>query len=203
MSGGPRTLVVGDVHGCASELSDLIERASATRVVLVGDLFTKGPDPLGVWELIEAHAAEAVLGNHDVVVLKAREGRPWSVLPREAFRWLKRRPLVLGEDGWTVVHAGLHPTAGVLGTTRKMALNMRRWPMGGRGEGSSRSFWWERYDGPGLVVYGHDARRGLVDRRPVTLGLDTGCVYGGALTGYLVEADELVQVSARRVYRPV
>ncbi|MBK8181055.1 MAG: hypothetical protein IPK67_19650 [Planctomycetes bacterium] len=29
--------------------------------------------------------------------------------------------------------------------------------------------------------------RGLVDRRPHSLGLDTGCVYGGQLTGFLVE----------------
>lgn len=196
-------MVVGDVHGCAQELADLISLAAPTRVVLVGDLFTKGPDPLGVWELIVANGAEAVLGNHDVAVLKDRLGGPWAALPRPAFRWLKKRPLVIGEDGWMVVHAGLHPTAGALGTTRKMALYMRRWPMAAGQEGPPRAFWWERYDGPGLVIYGHDARRGLMDRRPVTLGIDTGCVYGGSLTGYLVEADELVQVTARRVYRAV
>ena len=52
-------------------------------------------------------------------------------------------------------------------------------------------------------MYGHDAARGLQDHRPHTLGLDTGCVYGGALTGYLVEADRLVRVAAQETYRPV
>jgi hypothetical protein len=50
------------------------------------------------------------------------------------------------------------------------------------------------------VLHGHDARRGLIDRRPWTLGLDTGCVYGGALTGYLLEEDRLLQVPARRMH---
>jgi diadenosine tetraphosphatase ApaH/serine/threonine PP2A family protein phosphatase len=54
-----------------------------------------------------------------------------------------------------------------------------------------------------LVVYGHDAVRGLVDHRPRTLGIDTGCVYGRQLTGYLLEADQLISADAQRVYRPV
>ncbi len=47
-----RTLFVGDVHGCADELDKLLRKARPTRVVLLGDLFTKGPDPRGVWSLI-------------------------------------------------------------------------------------------------------------------------------------------------------
>ena len=51
-----------------------------------------------------------------------------------------------------------------------------------------------------MVIYGHDARRGLVDRRPHTLGLDTGCVYGGCLTGFVIESGEILQVNAARSY---
>lgn len=61
--------IVGDVHGCAKELSDLIkkakERTSEFQLVLVGDLFTKGPDPVGVFELIQEHKALCIKGNHD------------------------------------------------------------------------------------------------------------------------------------------
>ena len=64
-------------------------------------------------------------------------------------------------------------------------------------------FWWRQYTGDDLVIYGHDALRGLQDYRPRTLGLDTGCVYGGRLTGYLLESDQLLAVDARAVYRPV
>jgi bis(5'-nucleosyl)-tetraphosphatase (symmetrical) len=61
--------IVGDIHGCAKEFSDLIkkakERISRFQLVLVGDLFTKGPDPVGVYELIQEHKAICIKGNHD------------------------------------------------------------------------------------------------------------------------------------------
>lgn len=61
--------IVGDVHGCAQELSDLIRLAKKHidkfQLVLVGDLFTKGPDPVGVYEQIHDHKALCIKGNHD------------------------------------------------------------------------------------------------------------------------------------------
>ncbi|MBX9702999.1 MAG: metallophosphoesterase [Silvanigrellaceae bacterium] len=61
--------IVGDVHGCAQELSELITLAKnqigAFQLILVGDLFTKGPDPVGVFELIQEHKALCIKGNHD------------------------------------------------------------------------------------------------------------------------------------------
>ena len=110
-----RTLFVGDVHACPAELEQLIEVAQAQRVVLVGDLFTKGPDPRGVWELIQEHRIEAVRGNHDQRVID----RPELVdLPRKARAWLARLPFFLVEPGLVVVHGGLHPLHGVAGTSR-------------------------------------------------------------------------------------
>ena len=44
------------------------------------------------------------------------------------------------------------------------------------------------------MLYGHDAKRQLQDHRPHTLGLDSGCVYGFQLTGYLLEEDTLYHV---------
>jgi hypothetical protein len=61
--------IVGDVHGCAHELAALLReakrRVSSFQLVLVGDLFTKGPDPVGVYEIIREHQALAIKGNHD------------------------------------------------------------------------------------------------------------------------------------------
>lgn len=61
--------IVGDVHGCARELAELIESAkkhiAQFQLVLVGDLFTKGPDPVGVFEIIQDHKALCIKGNHD------------------------------------------------------------------------------------------------------------------------------------------
>ncbi|WP_338637669.1 metallophosphoesterase [Spirobacillus cienkowskii] len=61
--------IVGDVHGCAKELYELIESAKKHvpkfQLILVGDLFTKGPDPVGVYELIQQYSALCIKGNHD------------------------------------------------------------------------------------------------------------------------------------------
>jgi len=191
-----RTLFVGDVHSCAREFGDLLDKARPTRVILVGDVFNKGPDPAGTWELVKRWKCESVMGNHDLAVLsKAKRGD--LRVPEEALAWLAGLPMTLRGDGWVAVHGGLNPEGE---TTLEQAVSLRRWP---DDSNPDHPFWWEVYQGDSMVIYGHDAVRGLQDHRPRTLGLDTGCVYGGRLTGYLWEQERLVSVEAKRPYRPV
>lgn len=56
--------------------------------------------------------------------------------------------------------------------------------------------WDALYSGRDLVVHGHWAARGHY-RGAHTLGLDSGCVYGGWLTGWCQEEDRIVQIPAR------
>lgn len=182
-----RTLVVGDVHSCAGALNRLLTRVKPTRVILAGDVFNKGPDPEGTWALIQQWGAESVLGNHDLRV-RERATRGEMLAPEAAVAWLHTLPLTIEGEGWIVVHGGLNPEGE---TTRSQAVRLRRWP---DDDDPSNPFWWQCYAGDRLVIYGHDAMRGLQDHRPRTLGLDTGCVYGGRLTGYLIEADRIVSV---------
>lgn len=211
-----RTLVIGDVHGCAEELRRLLDATGAERAVLVGDLYTKGPDPAGVWRLVRDRQLDAVLGNHDQRLLDALDGRRpgdreahacIEALDGEDPAWrssLAALPLWYEDvEGWIVVHAGLHPTQGLAGTSRSMALSMRRWP-----EAEAHApRWHETYDGERPVVFGHDAVGGLVWRtragRPAVVGLDTGCVYGGALSGLLLPDGVLVQVPAGAAHAPI
>lgn len=55
--------------------------------------------------------------------------------------------------------------------------------------------WDAFYRGESLVVHGHWARRGYYRGRR-TMGLDSGCVYGGALTAWCQEEDRIVQIPA-------
>ncbi|MEE2751068.1 MAG: metallophosphoesterase [Myxococcota bacterium] len=204
------TLYVGDVHGCAEELDELLNLVGPEVVVMVGDLFSKGPDPQGVYALLSAWGARSVLGNHDAWLLERGPGDcvNLKMLVEETpgfLEWLASLPLFLEEPRCLVVHAGLHPVEGVLGTSREMALTLRRWP---DDSSESHPFWYDAgWEGPATVVFGHDARRGIVRREnrglPIAVGLDSGCVYGGRLTGWLDETDELVSVPARRSYKPV
>ncbi|MBT3219806.1 MAG: metallophosphatase, partial [Proteobacteria bacterium] len=140
-----RTLIVGDVHGCAVELRRLVELARPDRVVLVGDLYAKGPDPAGVWRMVREGGWQAVLGNHDAKLVAIARGQRAptqdSLLSIHQLvnedpgwlDWLHSRPLFLDVEGFTVVHAGLHPSGLLIKTTRKMALTMRSWPLGEEG----------------------------------------------------------------------
>lgn len=55
--------------------------------------------------------------------------------------------------------------------------------------------WDEFYTGAATIVHGHWAWRGHY-RGPRTIGLDSGCVYGGPLTAWCMEEDRIVQVPA-------
>jgi protein phosphatase len=70
----------------------------------------------------------------------------------------------------------------------------------GRQPGADRTLSWVAdYRGPALVVYGHtpiDTPR--FERN--TIGIDTGCVFGGALTALRYPERTLVSVPARRVH---
>jgi hypothetical protein len=97
----------------------------------------------------------------------------------------------------------MHPSGSREKTTPKMALTMRRWD----GEGGNGDYWYNQYVGDKIVIFGHDAARGRVrierDGCPYVIGLDSGCVYGGELSGYVLEDDEIVTVSAAKVYSPL
>lgn len=192
-----RTLLVGDLHGCAAAFEALVRAARPDRLILLGDLFPRGPDPLGVWERIADWRPECVLGNHDAKLLRVWEERGDSmhhqvarVLPDACRAWLAGLPLAIVGEGWLAIHAGVHPTEGLPGTTRRMAMTLRRWP---DDQDPENPFWWQLYAGETRVIYGHDALRG-VQHHPRTVGVDSGAVYGGRLSGYLLEEDEVVSV---------
>jgi predicted phosphodiesterase len=214
-----RTIVIGDVHGCLEELLALLARCRHTpadRVVFVGDLVNKGPDSEGVVAWARQNGADAVLGNHDEHALDAYHGdldvKPThravaaSLGPAD-LDWLEARPLWLRLDGYRkpylVIHGGMVPGVPVEEQKREHLLNLRSIADGGRPskriEGDP---WASLWKGPEHVIFGHDAVRGLQSHKHAT-GLDTGCVYGRALTALILPSGELVSEPARRAYAPM
>lgn len=218
-----RAIFVGDLHGCAAEFDELLAAVdfipAQDRLLLTGDAFARGPAPLAVWQRLEELSPEMVLGNHDDRLLRQlqalRQGRqlqfkkPDHRFTLEALApvadrllpWLEHLPLYIEEDRFLLVHAGINPESGLAGTSREEFLSLRLWPSADVGQGLRWHDYWQ--PGDRLLIFGHDALAGLVVKRredgsPYLLGLDSGCVYGGHLTAYVLEEDRLVQVPCRR-----
>ncbi|MCG5213958.1 polynucleotide kinase-phosphatase [Streptosporangium sp. KLBMP 9127] len=241
---GPFDLI-GDVHGCRSELETLlgtlgwqIERADGRAVgathpegrtaVFVGDLVDRGPDSPGVLRLVmgmvAAGTALCVSGNHEQKLARSLNGRKVRVahglersleqLALEPPEFVERARLFmdglishyqLDGGGLVVAHAGLkeeyHGRAS--GRVRSFALY-------GDTTGETDEYglpvrypWAEEYRGRATVVYGHTP---IPEPEWVnnTICLDTGCVFGGALTALRHPERELVSVPAEQVwYEPV
>jgi predicted phosphodiesterase len=214
-----RTIIIGDVHGCLDELLALVRlarRDPEDRVVLVGDLVAKGPDSPGVVAWARQSGVDAVLGNHDAHVLRAVDGEADVRGPHRAVAealsgpdidWFRARPLWIpvGEfDGarHVVVHGGFVPGVPLDQQERDVVLNLRS--ITAKGKPSKKvdgTPWAALWRGPEHVVFGHDAVRGL-QRQAFATGLDTGCVYGKALTALVLPERELVSVPAARAYAP-
>ena len=211
-----RTIVVGDIHGCADELGDLlalVRFGADDRLVAVGDLVAKGPKSREVLDLFAGDARfSSVLGNHDRAILrrwlgekgklKDSQKKCYKELKRsddaeKYFSYLRSLPLVIDLGTHLVVHAGVRPDVPLASQSEDDLVELRT--LGGKRESRKGVPWYEVYDGGPVVLFGHwpsaAPRRG-----PRAIGLDTGCVYGYELTAYCVETGEFVSVPARRAY---
>jgi predicted phosphodiesterase len=212
MTSPKRTLVIGDVHGCLTELNEMLARSGLgenDEIICVGDLVGKGPDSLGVlqWAMSDSRV-RCVLGNHEARLLKAWQS---GKAPREkasdaeTFRQLGEHfdacmkfvnawPLYIEDRDFLVVHAGLDPSVPELSQQNPEDLyNIRTLRDG-------LTPWYEEYRGEKLVLFGHWAKLHTVIRANAA-GLDTGCVYGGSLTAMLLPERRLISVPAHRSYR--
>ena len=202
-----RTIIVGDVHGCPDELLTLLERVrfdTGDRLVFVGDLLARGPDSLGVLDVVHEKGALVVRGNHEAKLLLARERNDLGILnpghrrvaeelrPRD-WKLLEWTPLSLDlpEHDIRVVHAGIDPAVPWEEQDPRNLLNIRVL----RPEGGEPVLWSERYFGPTHVVFGHHAMAGL-QLHPFSTGLDTGCVYGNRLSALVLAEGERVLASS-------
>ncbi|KAF9916320.1 hypothetical protein BX616_004047 [Lobosporangium transversale] len=256
---GRRTIIVGDIHGGLvgfnGFLKDIKFKRGKDRLILVGDIVSKGPYSLEVINKARALKAKCVRGNHDDKVIRWRgyldslspsekklleeESKSKSegdipnlpnypsdlilnsehhklamTMNKKQYEYLLSCPLILSlppelslnKIPIHVVHAGIDPRHSldkqepwVLvnirniredGTPLRKAKKGRAWVDQYNDEQNSRDT-----DGKpdSLIVYGHNASRNL-NVKPWTVGIDTGCVYGRALTGYVVETNRILSV---------
>lgn len=242
-----RTIIIGDVHGCIDELRMLVRKTryeqGVDRLVFLGDLLDRGPDPVGCVQAAMTLGAEMVMGNHEEKALRWRAheatrlatGKPnpmkappperaaeWAALSEVELAWLRACPvtLPLGHN-WVAVHAGLLPGIPVAMQPPDVVLRCRWVDVHGRFVGLQKGSldkpawaydWNERWDGTENVVYGHAVHSfhgpNVRHRGPhgaTTVGLDTGCVFGGHLSAMVLDDEgefTFVHVPALREWFP-
>jgi len=210
----PRTIVVGDIHGCFDELCDLlaaIKLKRNDRVIAVGDLVVKGPKSIEVLELFINDARfSSVIGNHDRKLRQRWRGEPVRLTKEQRttlaelefhrdryFEYLRSLPYIIDLRSHLVVHAGVRPGVPLRRQTADDMTEIRT--MGADPASRTGVPWFDVYRGSRIVLFGHwPAEKPLRARRAI--GLDTACVYGGRLTALIVETGQFVSVPARKKY---
>ena len=205
-----RVFIVGDVHGCFDEFMMLLRKAKYHskhhRLILLGDLINKGPDSFKMLSWVRSQKVEALMGNHELKFIKAIESNLFLPLVLDRLKknmgaklddwlnWMKKWPAYIEEESFLAVHGGLVPGEHPSQSRKEYLLNIRYWDKKGKNmKDPTYPAWHDLYTGSKLVVYAHWAQQGLQIKNN-SIGLDTGCVYGGHLTGLWLPERAVVQV---------
>lgn len=215
-----RTLIIGDVHGCDKELSRLLKEVQADpkedRILFIGDLINKGPSSRGVWELFREMKGQSIIGNHELSLLELVQGKfhkhskYFEQLQKDFGRFftdfvqdVSNWPLWFEDHELMLVHAGLVPGLHPDQTDPWVLTTIRTWD--GEGEdlkNPKNPPWFDFYAGNDLIVFGHWAALGGLER-PRLIGLDTGCVYGGKLSCLILPERKIVTVPSKKAYASI
>lgn len=206
-----RVIVYGDIHGCLEEFEQLRReiKANADDIeISVGDFLNKGPYSLNTLRYLNYHHIQSVMGNNEAKIVRLyhkykKKGTAYLDTLRQSERktilelepkdisYLESLPYFIKIDKLTIVHGGIingmvlsdkmHEQEKKL-LTQLRFFNKDHEPIPYEDFENRETFWSEEYDGSqGFVVFGHHPfEKVKVDK--YAIGIDTGCVYGGALT---------------------
>lgn len=190
--------VAGDVHGCRDSferLLDEIDLQDDELLVLVGDLVRKGPDSKGVLDLVQSHEnVLSVRGNNEAKLIHGE--KTLSALDDEDIAWLAELPHAISWEDTLVVHGGVPPEQALSALGPERLLETRA----PNGDGYDGPFWFDAYEGPPRVFFGHTVLETPLERE-WAVGLDTGCVYGGSLTAYDTSTGQFISVEPAETYQ--
>jgi len=194
------------------------------RALFLGDLVDRGPNSPDVLRLVmgmvEAGTALCVPGNHEAKLLRKLRGKDVQLthglaqtveqLERETPEFRERiakfidglvSHFVLDGGKLVVAHGGMK-----VEYAGRASGRVREFALYGDTTGETDEFglpvrlnWAADYRGRATVVYGHTPVR-EAEWLNNTIDVDTGCVFGGALTALRYPERELVSVPAAHTY---
>ncbi len=215
------TLIVGDIHGCWDEFRALLDQAALDpddAIVSIGDLVDRGPQSPRVLRFFrDTPNARAIMGNHERKHIRAARGESDPTQGQmitalqfgddypDALAYMETLPTYLELAEADLVHGFFEPgiplaqqrdTVSVGSTSGEAYLESRL-----------EQPWYTLYDGEKPLIVGHRNYLGLSrpllypkPEAPRVYGIDTSCVYGGALTGLLLPEFRILSVPSRMNY---
>ncbi len=211
----PRTIAIGDIHGCSIAFAALIEAIDLQlqdTIVALGDFVDRGIDSRGVLEQLIALQSKCnlvpILGNHDEMMLHARDGKSdfqfWlncggdtaldsygstsqlSLIPKSHFRFLESCLPYYETETHIFVHANYKPNIPL----DQLDDHTLRWL-------SLRDYVPpSRHCSGKTFVVGHTPQPEVLDLGHL-ICIDTGCCGGGWLTALDVSTKQVWQVNER------
>ena len=211
--------VIGDVHGCYHTLLILLNKIpKSSRIIFVGDLCDRGLYTKDVIELVINNGYESVLGNHDYFMIEFvpkllnstfSDSEKWwfdkkiggkkTILSykrdmetlQKHIQWLATLPLYIEIDNFFITHGFGLPYYKKKDTKEaKTGLVNNRI--------NDEEVWgheWEKdwQNHPVFNVFGHTPYK-QAKLTPKYCCIDTGCVYGGALSALKLGTMEIISV---------
>lgn len=210
-----KTIVIGDIHGCYNELRALVTTLKqkgeyderTDKIVFLGDYIDRGKDSRKVIGFIKNLQKRnknviALMGNHEDMFLGYLKGvdDSWTYNGHEAtiesykghlehfnndIEWIGNLPLYHEDEHFIYVHAGVD----VYKTMEEQSKHTLLWVREPFIYNSDKYY--------KQVIFGHTPTLNLnFDSKPVytvndNLAIDTGCVFGGALTALIIEDGEV------------
>lgn len=182
-------VVVGDLHGCLEEFEEMLKliqyKKEQMRLVLLGDLMDRGPNPVGCVHKVREMGIECIMGNHEEKHLRWHKhekkrldtGKPNPMRPLtdeaiaanaslsdKDWSWMKALPLKLHLTGtlWAL-HGGCEPRYSLADQDSKQIIRCRYVDAQGvahalnadKSAPEGTFYWASRWQGPESIIYGH------------------------------------------------
>ncbi len=213
-----KQLVIGDVHGCYGEFLELLDKCALSEddeIIALGDIIDRGPDTPRLLKFFTDHQnVRSIMGNHERKHIRSYQGKVRPALSQLITRReLSERgyrkmidliidfPVYIELDNAVLIH-GFYEPGIVLNRQKENVLI---------GTMSGETYflekfqepWYRLYDGDKPVIAGHHdysrAHKPMVIDDKVFL-IDTGCCYGGFLTGLILPDFRLISVDCKHDY---
>lgn len=135
------------------------------------------------------HQQGKLLNNPDILGFKQDLGKNYPAF----LEHIHRLPLYIEEKDFLLVHAGLVPNKPLTAQSADELTKIRLY---------KNRPWFEYYKDPKLVVFGHWAVLGGLERSNL-VGLDRGCVHGHQLAALVLPEKKIVWVPAQKAHYPI